>query len=272
MSVARSLALSLCLAVGAAAQEKAVPTVTFESGDYVLTFDGDRFWTIWDLSYKGVQILSGIRGAHNGTVLSCQPEGWIGTGHGLEEVIEMSVQVGPKKEKFQADRKYRGKKVTLTKKSSLRIYELLATVELTPEGIEETNKYTVKEERPINFVYGFMHSFAQNMSEWAAQPMEGETTSGKFVDDKKNLLLKPILWAAVFDPAKKVGIVCRFPEKYVAGSNTFFWDREHDNKLYFQLKPKVGEEFECRANLRAFEAKKGDWIAEAKKTAAGLPK
>ncbi|MEW6357765.1 MAG: hypothetical protein AB1696_15640 [Planctomycetota bacterium] len=260
----------VCLGGLVRAADEDVPKITFESGDYILTFDGGRFWTIWNLSYKGVQILSGVRGAHNGTVLSCKPEGWIGTGHGLEEVIEMSVKVKAKKRKFEPDETYKGKELLLTKKSSLRIYELLATVELTPDGVTEINKYTVKEERPINFIYGFMHSFAQNLSEWAAQPAEGEVLSGKFVDDKGNLLQKPIRWAALFDPEAKVGIVCRFPDKYVPQSTTFFWDREHDNKLYYQLKPKVGEAFECQVNLRAFECKKGEWSDEAKQVAGKL--
>ena len=182
----------------------------------------------------------------------------------------MSLKVGRKNKTFEPNETYKGKKLLLTKKSSLRIYELLATVELTPDGIEEFNSYTVKEERPIKFIYGFMHSFAQNLSQWAAQPMEGEIESGTFVDDKGNVLLKPIRWAALFDPEAKVGIVCRFPDKYVPGSKTFFWDRTGDNKLYYQLRPKVGEAFECQVKLRGFECKKGDWIAEAKKVAAKL--
>jgi len=247
-----------------------VPSATFKSGDYALTFDGGRCWTIWNLSYKGVRLLSGDRGAHNGTVLSCKPEGWIGTGHGLEEVIETTVATDGDRQPLEPCKTYEGKRLLLDKKSSLRVYELTATVELTPAGMAEVNKYAVKEQRPVNFVYGFMHSFAQNLSEWAAQPAEGNLQSGTFVDDKSSLLCRPIRWAALFDPKAKVGVICRFPDRYVPDSHTFFWDRVHDNKLYYRRSPKMGEPFECRVNLRAFECGGGAWIEEAKKSASSM--
>lgn len=242
-----------------------VPSATFKSGDYVLTFDGGRCWTLWNLSYKGVRLLSGLRGAHNGTVLSCKPEGWLGTGHGLEEVVETTVTADGTKRALEPGKTYEGKQLLLYKKSSLRIYELTATVEMTPAGITEVNNYTVKEQRPIDFVYGFMHSFAQNLSEWAAQPAGSDLQSGTFANDKKNLLCRPIRWAALFDPKAKVGVICRFPDRFVPDSYTFFWDRVDDNKLYYRLSPKMGEAIECRVNLRAFACDSGAWIEEVKK-------
>ena len=58
-------------------------------------------------------------------------------------------------------------------------------------------------------------------------------------------------------PTSQVEGLCRLHRRQ-GWTALAFWDRTGDNKLYYRLRPKVGEAFECRVDLRAFECKKGD--------------
>jgi len=258
----------ILFAATAHAQQGGVPFIRFQSGDYMITFDGGRAWTLWHMTYKGVRILSGLRGAANGTVVNCKPEGWIGTGHGLEEIKSLKVLVDGREHPFKENSTYSGKILCFRKVSSLRIYRLNADVTLDRDGVLEVNHYETVNPRPIRFIYAFMHSFALNMCEWSCMNMDGSVERGEFKNDNSRVLNQPVRWAAVFDPDAGVGALCTFkPNGWGEKPVMFFCDRTHDNKLYFRpdinTNPTRGEKMDFSVRLTCFESKAESWVEKA---------
>lgn len=156
------------------------------------------------------------------------------------------------------------------------LYEHTARLRLTSDGLFETFEFKAGTGTlsNVNFLYPFMHIFPKTTRTWIAGESIGETARGEFLDDRSFTLKTDILWALVYDPVQTVGLAYVYPEIYrgQSGSSNKFWNRTHDNKLYFQIDPSrnVGEAFSYSVTLRAFAATTAEWEASGKQTVNSL--
>ena len=72
-----------------------------------------------------------------------------------------------------------------------------------------------------------------------------------------------ISWAILHDPTRNIGAVYQFPRVYSTRHNAgnFFWNREQDTKLYFQVTapPTVGARVGYQLRQVPFQANSTNW-------------
>ena len=238
-------------------------------------------WTIRSLTYKNTSLMTEDAGCSNGTVLQTKVDEkkrvtWVGTGHGYEKVESVKLLVDGKEKPVKSGVTYTGSTFTLVKRSDLRVFKLEAFMTLTESGLEETHRYTAKTDRPyLALLYAFMHSFDVNMTEWVAHTTRGKSRRGQFVNDNKNPYRGDgLVWTSVYNPKDNVGVV--YVVKKPSGRlHHFYWDRDTDQKLYYQGFPntkdmKAGDQFEYSVALAAYESPKDNWTNKARAAAGEL--
>ena len=265
------------------------PSFIVVSGDYRMRFCEKQSWTMRELFYKGKAVLihSGFMQPVLNEKVPAGTDPFLGTGHRREAIdsVRLLVEGGSEAGAYSIAEGLSvksGSSFIFEKKSrfvsdfSGLLYEHTARLRLTGDGLSETFEFKAGTGTlsNVNFLYPFMHIFPKTTRAWIAGESMGETARGEFLDDKSFTLKKDILWALVYDPLQTVGLAYVYPEIYRghSGSSNKFWNRTHDNKLYFQIDPprNAGEEFSYSVTLRAFAATTAEWEASGKQTVNSL--
>ncbi|MFA9478759.1 hypothetical protein ACERK3_10670 [Phycisphaerales bacterium AB-hyl4] len=254
-------------------------------GEYEARFAKASAWTLAAVSYRGEELLNET-GAYQ-SVLNVEvektgderPDPWIGTGHGKEVVVSLSLEVDGEpyalSEHETGPWERSGRSFTLVKESDLGPYRHTARVELNENGLSEDMHFEFQgPEMSINFMYVFMHCFGKQLEQWYVERADGQRQHGTFLSDNSFSLRRDIRWAAMYAPELKMGVVYAYPEAYAGDppDRNFFWNRPHHSKLYLRVMPPQGEgvSFSYRVRLSGFEASNDDWNAVAERLAAEL--
>lgn len=241
--------------------------LTLTEGAYELSFIKKSSWTIRQMLFDEKLLLSPT-GAF-GTVANTKNIGWAGTGHGNETVEKVALEVDGKSHSLDEGLDVSGSKFILFKQSVIGPYRQFDTITCDGARIVEDFQYEIiADDSNVNFMYAFMHCFTNKTDRWMAEDKEGNIENGQFRDDASFTLEKDIRWAAVYDSPEQIGLVYVYPKVY-EGKKPFlnsFWNRLHDNKLYFrpELPTGIGQKFGFQVTLQAFNAPASDWQKTAK--------
>lgn len=253
-----------------------------------VTLAEKAYWTIREIR-SGNTLLVGAFGA-NGAVASVKsaarlPEakdGWMGTGHGRETIVNYTIALDGKPMNLKPGEHGEARAVTLTKTSNIGPLDQVAEIMFPETGDRLIERTCFTANRALadslDFVYAYMHCNANALTEWrawldSAVPLDGSCVK----DDRSYELQKAIRAVALFGPTMGKGLVYVYPEIYAAGpKGNFFWDRIHDNKLYFQ--PKVpgvinlkGDTVTYQLTVIPFAAASAEWREKAGALVTSLP-
>lgn len=251
-------------------------------GDYQVRFVKRAAWTLGAMSYRGHELLTET-GAFQ-SVLNVQveatgdqrPDPWIGTGHGKERIVSLSLvvddQVHALGEEMVESEAWTGRRFTLVKVSDLGPFRHTARVTLDESGLHEDLHFDFQgPAMPVNFLYVFMHCFSKSLEQWRTGMPDGQEQHGVFLSDNSFSLAQDIRWAALFAPELGVGVAYAYPQAY-AGLPPFrnsFWNRPRDNKLYLRVLPpqERGVSFGYQVRLQGFAAAAEGWDVTARSVA-----
>jgi len=254
--------------------------MSLTAGDYTLLLGEDQSWTIRHFAYKGTPLMNPVKGCANGTVLRTFIDDsgktkWVGTGHGHETVASLTLFVDGQEKPVKKGATYAGSVFKVMKHSDLHVVRLEALTILTKSGLVETNRYTAKVDKPpIPLLYCFMHSFDPAMTQWIAQTARGDVQRGQFVRDKTHPFDGDLVWTSVYNP--NVGVGAAYAVLKPSGKlHHFYWDRTHDQKLYYRAYPDIrammaGDQFEYSVALAGYESPNDTWTNKAQAVAREL--
>ena len=245
------------------------------------------YWTIREIRAGGT-LLVGAFGA-NGAVASVKPaarrpeakDGWMGTGHGFETISSYTVALDGKPVELKPGESARARAVTLTKASNIGPLDQVAVISFPETGdrLVEGTRFTANRALPesLAFVYAYMHCNDNALTEWRAWLEPAKTLDGTCAkDDGTHGLQKEVRAVALFGPTVGRGLAYVYPEVYPGGpKGNFFWDRKHDNKLYFRPKipgaiERSGDTCAYQVTVIPFRAEAADWKDVAGKILAPL--
>ncbi|MBN2307766.1 MAG: hypothetical protein JXR94_02275 [Candidatus Hydrogenedentes bacterium] len=242
-----------------------------QTGQYSVKVFENVAWTMRDVDYAGRKLLVPI-GWQQSVLRVNAPEGedpWIGTGHGREEVESVQVIADGTAHDLREGLEVTGERFTVRKKSWLGPYHHTSDVTIGPDGFHEEFSYSVeKDTSQVKFLYVFMHCFTNDTETWIAGLPDGEEMRGTFKDDMSFSLKRDVRWVMLYAPSTEIGAVYAFPEVYASRNSegNMLWNRDRDNKLYFQVAPSttIGDSFSYSVRLRAFTAGEAEWEAVAR--------
>ncbi len=263
-------ATALLAPVAVAKSEK---PVKLRVADYEVAFAPDAAWTVATLSYRGEPVI--VRTGANQTVLNRKvpqqsgPEAFIGTGHGGEEILSITLTAdgkavadpakAPPAKEYVFEKKSRIGPVLNHTRTVLNAEGLGQTVTITPEG----------DTGIVRYFYLFMHCFTPQSTEWHAILADRRVISDAFPPEKQNSLMEDVHGFALYLPAWGKGIAVTYPEAYAGQegySNVLInWPGRH-NKHYFRVKPGQAFAKTYRCWVEVFEAQPGDWKQKATTT------
>jgi len=245
------------------------------------------YWTIREIRAGGT-LLVGAFGA-NGAVASVKPaarrpeakDGWMGTGHGFETISSYTVALDGKPVELKPGESARARAVTLTKASNIGPLDQVAVISFPDTGdrLVESTRFTANRtlSESLAFVYAYMHCNDNALTEWRAWLEPAKTLDGTCAkDDGTHGLQKEVRAVALFGPTVGRGLAYVYPEVYPGGpKGNFFWDRKHDNKLYFRPKipgaiGQAGDTCAYQVTVIPFCAGTADWKDAAGKLLAPL--
>lgn len=246
-------------------------------GKFEVEFAPKAGWTIKRVFYDANEMLSHT-GSFGAVVNGWIDEdgikhNWTGSNHGGEVVKNLTLIADGKEHVLIANGNEMdlkdGLEIVIARKFSLRkisilgpyIHESILTFE--GETIQEIFKFKVKgDDSTVDFIYAFMHCFANSTDRWVAG-LEDGIQEGKFEDDNSFALRKDVRWIGIYSEKLKTGVAYIYPEIY-KGKGSFknsFWNRLYDNKLY--LKPRIssgkGKQFSFQVTLWFYRAGENDW-------------
>ncbi len=246
------------------------------SGDYSFTVQKFPAWTFRSVSYRGRQVL--IPNGWMQPVLNVQSNGkseFVGTGHGGEVVLSLTLSTGEGADLLRPHRKdYHaadGATMRLTKRSMLGPLLHESVLEVSAEGFAQRYGFEVRADTAqVNWLYAFMLIFPNEADRYQVILADGTTVAGCLPGAAKieySLHRDRISQLSVFNAA--MGLVTTFvtaspyPTRDQRGG--FFADRPRDNKFYLQVIPprRLGEKVEYRMKMRCAESTIGDFPATA---------
>ena len=257
------------------------PSLIITAGEYKIRFAELTSWSFRETFYKGKKLFVSS-GAHQPALKETNiPKGgdvFLGTGHRKEKIELLELIISDKsgaeisKHPIEAGLEIiKGDMFTVHKKSKFiseyhgLFYDHDAKVTISPDGIKEEYHFKVTGDdlSSVKSMFIFMHIFPKTMKYWIAGDDTTEIERGEFVSDNSFSLCKDIRFALLYDPMQNLGITLIYPEIYqgTPGTKNAFWNRVHDNKLYFSIDPKrnKGESFSYSIAIRAFEAEEKGW-------------
>ena len=247
------------------------------------------YWTIREIRAGGT-LLVGARGA-NGAVANVKPaarqpeakDGWMGTGHGRETINSYTIALDGKIVDLKPGESVSGRAIKLTKASNIGPLDQVAVIAFQETGdrLMETTSFTAnrKLSESLSFVYAYMHCNANTLTEWRAWLNTTDVLDGTCAkDDRSNALMQNIRAVALFGADIGTGLIYVYPEVYLGGAKSnFFWDRQHDNKLYFRPKipgviNEAGETCTYQLTVIPFKATATEWKEAVDKIIADISK
>lgn len=245
--------------------------VSVSNGKIYADFEQKVAWTVKNFKYEGKEVLAGLGGMFNGSVVNLKTEDmWVGTGHGGETVKDFIVEIDDKPYDFVSGENYTGKEIRVVKKSLLGPLAMEATV-IFPEsgdGMIERNKFTAIENLDnFNYVYAFMHGFENSLDRALYLDGKHSWSMLSINNDDNSFVLNDIIKAASFYSRKNdLMVVYEYPEVYKVQNNmkNSIWDRYNNNKLYFKVDDAVkqlstNESVEFEAKLTPRSVKASNW-------------
>lgn len=248
-------------------------------------FRASTAWTISRIAYRDVPLV-GARGSQ-GTVITLAGKGFVGTGHGGEEVRRFFVRGEGREIDVKPGLSLRGREVALVKESILGPLEHRAEVVFPAEGNSILYRYTYRVREGIGDLqrmYAFMHCVDNAFDEYMALLPDGTIREERLNgDDGAFTLGEDVKSVVYYNADQKLGMAFVYPEVYPGARKwigrrkhfvgTFIWDRKYDNKLYFnsdagEREYAVGDEFAYRLKLTPFTAGPDEWKETGKTLSA----
>lgn len=274
--------LTLLLTASLAAAPPAEGTFTVSVGDWAVTFSASGAWAVSKVAHGGHTITTSA-GAH-GTALDIGRKadgspgsGWIGGTlqmGGVEEVSDLTVTADGTELPVTDGGKFAGQRVTVVKTSKLAALEQVLTTDLTPDRITETVALKALESQPACSLYLFMHNWSTGNTGWLAETSAGKLESGEFSDSKANFVRQPARWAALYDPAEKLGVLTACPEVIkpeLGAPGMVLWDTSGYRKQYFHViaNTTLEQGWTTSASIvtQVFQAEPDGWPAAAEQQA-----
>ena len=265
-----AVATAMFVPVAGAKSAKLVP---LRVADYEVTFAPDAAWTVATLSHRGEPVI--VRTGANQTALNRKvpqqsgPEAFIGSGHGGEEILSITLTAdgkavsdpakAPPAKEYVFEKKSRIGPVLNHTRTVLNAEGLGQTVTITPEG----------DAGIVRYFYLFMHCFTPEATEWHAILADRRPISDAFPAQKENSLKEDVHGFALYVPGSGKGIAVTYPEAYVGQegySNTLInWPGRH-NKHYFRVTPEQAFSKTYRCWVEVFEAQPNEWKQKAAAT------
>ncbi|HBG28633.1 MAG: hypothetical protein A2Y10_00055 [Planctomycetes bacterium GWF2_41_51] len=247
--------------------------VSVDNGVIYADFQESVAWTLRHLTFKGKDVLCGIAGVYNGTVVNVDPNNtWIGTGHGGEVVNDFTINIDGIDYDFVSGNSYEGKTVSVIKDSNLGPFDLSSHVIFPDKGdyLLEKHKYTVTENLNdrFNYLYAFMHGFENSYDESLAivNDSDGWITRAITDNDDSFKIQEEVQAVTLISQTLKTGITCAYPEVYDANGSlkNAVWDRTNNNKLYFRAEVldkgySIGDSFEYVLKFIPFTTEIWEW-------------
>lgn len=227
-----------------------------------------KAWTPDIIKYNG-QIMA-LQNGFSGLVADIRGHNaWIGSGHhegGREKVISFKLFVDGKLFSVPTDgADIECKKAETVKESYLDDLKLTSRVIITENSIVEEHDLTALQAFSVNRLYGFLHCWTNQSSEWMSRSRSGKIAQGTFVNDGSFKLLGDVKWAAQFIPAAKAVIYTEFPDDLPPGEGRghCIWDIKNYHKQYYQAMAgrqlNKGDSFNYRMKTGFLTADKSNW-------------
>ncbi|MCF7855190.1 MAG: hypothetical protein K9N51_10365 [Candidatus Pacebacteria bacterium] len=260
-------------------------TLTIFNRRLRVAFRASTAWTISHIAYRDVPLV-GPRG-FQGTVITLAGKGFVGTGHGGEDVRRLFVRCDGREQVVKAGLTLQGKEVTLVKESVLGPLEHRAEV-VFPAGEEfilYRYVYHVRYEiEDLQRMYVFMHCVDNTFDEYMVLLPDSTVREEKLDrDDGSFSLGEDVKSVVYYNDGEQVGMAFVYPEVYSGARKwigpekqfvgTFIWDRKYDNKLYFnsdagEREYALGDEFAYHLKLTPFTAGPEEWTETGKRLSA----
>lgn len=264
------VATAMLAPVAVAKSEK---PVALRVADYEVTLVPDAAWTVGVLKHQGEPVI--VRTGANQTVLNRKvpqqsgPEAFIGTGHGGEEILSITLTADGKAVANPA-KAPPAKEYVFEKKSRIGPVLNHTRTVLNAEGLGQTVTITPEVDTGIvRYLYLFMHCFTPQATEWQAILADRRAISDQFPAEKDNSLKEDVHGFALYLPGFGKGIAVTYPEAYAGQegqSNVLInWPGRH-NKHYFRVTPEQAFAKTYRCWVEVFEAQPGDWKQKAAAT------
>lgn len=246
--------------------------LTLDVGDYAMDFREQAAWTIGNVSHMGAPIITYTGG--NQSVINvvrpvqADPEAWIGSAHGGEEVESVVLRVNG--EEFPITNPLTappGEEYTLVKKSRIGPFQCLTETTLNARGVEQSISFNADQPMDeVRYAYVFMHCWHYRLSEWLAVLPNGERMQENFPSERSTSLEQDISMLALYSPVDKVGVVMAYERPYEGDPprRNFLnnWPERH-NKHYFRTSALQmnGTIYKCR--IEAFSTSPDTWVDKA---------
>ncbi|NUP99226.1 MAG: hypothetical protein HUU35_05145 [Armatimonadetes bacterium] len=270
--------LPFMLAAALLAEPPTSGQIVVVSGDWSITFDAARAWTIHHIDWRG-RTLSHGRGFHGLVYQTGTPVkpgatvSFVGTGHdegGREQVESLVLTVDGQEQPPEIDRTYRAQCFVLRKRSLLANLRHEAEITVEPAKVTERHQLEALQDQPVNTLYAFMHCWETSFNRWLAKLPDGALTEGEFTAAKDFKVRADVAWSSLFDETAGVGVVTGYPEVYRTMFNapgTVYWDQPVYHKQYLWVAGKgtltKGTKLDWTLGLNAFAATADTWRAAA---------
>lgn len=215
---------------------RALADVYLEAGITKVRISPSRCWTVYNLWQNGQLVCNGDY-SNQGTVIRIGSE-YYGSGHGQETVLDRSLTVDGSAVALSDGSTYSGTTLILRRHTNLAgAFDLVSDLTVDAAGLHQTVRLTgLAGGKKVETMYGFLESWVNSFSKWAAYDGLGHLLSSGGTDDSGgNILLADARAVGLFDPVSGQGVLCHLTQGYNYSPESFIWDRSYDNKLYARL-------------------------------------
>ncbi len=239
------------------------------------TLTSQAGWTITTLEADGTRLV--IPAGGQGAVIMPRGGDWQGSGmKGGEQVRSLSATVDGQQVTLALPQTLTGKRISLTKQSSIGKLEHSAQTTFEADLIVQQHSFKVLEDVDLASFYAFIYSVTPSATQWLAQPLEGQELSGELSAAKTNAVDRRVLWVAEYDPAAQKGLLCYLPSLPAGpGAAVRIWDMPAYRKLFVQ--PQAGKlargaELALTMVMKPIAAPPAEWQARVRTEASELTK
>lgn len=213
-------------------------SIEIESGKVRLRLAAEKVWNINRIEWNGNQLGVDSAGAHYGMAFQPQQSRfYIGSGHresGIgEELIRLSIEVDGKAVTPENGKKITGKKITVSKESTVSDFVVNYSFTLADDRLDE--KITIKAKKlvKVNFLYCFMHPWMTRFTDFLRINADGSTEHHKFVADNKDRPIGKFNAGVWYEPKTGLAVVTVTRlEKGTRNAYRTVWDRPMYRKDY----------------------------------------
>lgn len=257
-------------------------TLSITDGTISVDFRESTAWTIARMAFNDIQLV-GPRGSQ-GTVITLDGKGFVGTGHGGEDVRRWIARCDGTEIQLDAGIELNGQEVVIVKESIIGPLEHRAEVVFPSEGNSILYRYSYRVREGIGDLrrmYAFMHCVDNAFDKYMALLPDGTIREERLNrDDGTFTLGEDVKSVVYYNGGEQLGMAFVYPEVYPGARKwigrkkhfvgTFIWDRNYDNKLYFnsdagEREYAVGDEFAYHLKLTPFTAGPSEWKETGKK-------